>query len=548
MRILAAVSAAILAVALGSSASRAQGDARENFGPVSAAKPNPKTKAAPKATAEPKIAKPREAAPPKAEAARKPVPETQAALQPANNPATDGRAGSKAGNKKDARNAKAKTKVAAADKSDGAGSTGPASAQKPPALRDAYTALPLTERLAIQLNLSWTGDYRGTADGAFSDKLADAMKDYQKRNKLKITGLLTLEERATLAAAIAPRQTEAGWRIVEDPITGARLGIPSRFATKITALPSGTRWSSEQEQLQIETFRIDTGATLEAVFEQQKKLPRRRVTTNNLQPDSFVIAGMQGLKKMRVAGYARDGEVRGLTVLYDQAMEGSIDPLVGPIAGAYLPFAPGFALAGTAEAPRRKVEYGTGIFVSASGHVLTDRRLVDGCAIITLPGLGHAERIAEDRLAGLVLLRINGASGFGVAPLAADGDEAGDVTLIGIADPAAQAGGGAVSRAKARVGGAAGPARALDPAPALGFSGAGAFNAAGRLAGMVQLHPVLTSSAAATAAQAAAVPADTIRRFLQQHGVADEPAQVAPADAKVADAKTAVTRVICVRK
>ena len=80
------------------------------------------------------------------------------------------------------------------------------------------------------------------------------------------------------------------------------------------------------------------------------------------------------------------------------------------------------------------------------------------------------------------------------------------------------------------------------------FSGAGAFNAAGRLAGMVQLPPVLTSSAAATAAQAAAVPAEAIRRFLQQHGVADEPAQAAPADAKTADAKSAVTRVICVRK
>jgi hypothetical protein len=330
--------------------------------------------------------------------------------------------------------------------------------------------------------------------------------------------------------------------MVEDPVTGARLGIPGVFATKVTQLPSGTRWSSEQEQLQIETFRIDTGASLEAVFEQQKKMPRRRVTSNTLQPDSFVIAGMQGLKKMRVSGYVRNGEVRGLTILYDQAMEGSIDQLVGPIASAYLPFAPGFALAGAAEAPRRKVEYGTGIFVSASGDVLTDRRLIEGCSVITLPGLGHAERIAEDRLAGLALLRIHGASGFAVAPLAADGDEANDITLIGIADPAAQAGGSAVSTAKARIGGA-GPARALDSAPALGFSGAGAFNAAGRLAGLVQLQPVVTSSAAAIAAKAAVAPIDTVRRFLQAQGIAGETAQDKPVDTKAA-----VTRVICVRK
>jgi peptidoglycan hydrolase-like protein with peptidoglycan-binding domain len=552
MRILAMVSVAILAVALGRPAALAQGDARDSYGPLAAvgAKPEPKVKS------EPKVAKPREATAPKTEAARKPVKQTPAET------ATDGKAGNKAGHKKDARSAKAKAKIAATDKSavaSGAGSpaASPVAAQKLPGLREAYTALPLTERLAIQFNLTWAGDYRGTADGEFSDKLAEAMKDYQKRNKFKVTGLLTPDERATLAAAIAPRQNEAGWRMVEDPVTGARLGIPTMFATKTTPLPSGMRWSSEQGQLQIETFRIDTGATLQAVFEQQRRLPRRQVTSNNLQTDSFAIAGMQGLKKMRVYGYARDGEVRGLTILYDQAMEGSIDPLVGPIAGAYLAFAPGFALAAANEAPRRKVEYGSGIFVSASGDVLTDRRLVEGCSIITLPGLGHAERIAEDRSAGLALLRINGASGFAVAPLAADGDETSDITLIGVADPAAQAGGSDVSTAKARIGGAAGSARALDLAPALGFSGAGAFNAAGRLAGLVQLSPVVTSSAAATAAQAAAVPADAIRRFLGQQGVTGEPSQAKLADAKTtdattpdtqpADAKAAVTRVICVR-
>jgi peptidoglycan hydrolase-like protein with peptidoglycan-binding domain len=547
MRVSGAVSIAILTIALGSPSALAQGDARDSYGPVSAAKAapkaepkaEPKTQAGPKTKPEPKIAKPREAAPPKAEAAKKSIKETKATEpQPAGEAATDGKAGSK----KAARNAKGK--VASADKSAVTGSTGSAAAaQKPLGLREAYTALPLPERQAIQLNLSWAGDYRGIPDGEFSDKLTEAMKDYQKRNKFKVTGLLTPDERATLASAVAPRQSRAGWRMVEDPVTGARLGIPGEFATKVTSLPTGTRWSSEQGQLQIETFRIDTGATLQAVFEQQRRLPRRQVTANNIQADSFAIAGMQGLKKMRVYGYARDGEVRGLTVLYDQAMEGSIDPLVGPIAGAYLPFAPGFSLAAANETPRRKVEYGTGIFVSASGDVLTERRLVDGCSIITLPGLGHAERIAEDRVAGLALLRIHGASGFGVAPLAADGDEANDITLIGVADPAAQAGGGAVSTAKARIGGASGPTRTLDPTPALGFSGAGAFNAAGRLAGMVQLSPVVTSSAAATVAPAAAVPAEAIRRFLQQQGVAGETAQTA-----LADTKSAVTRVICVRK
>ena len=106
---------------------------------------------------------------------------------------------------------------------------------------------------------------------------------------------------------------------------------------------------------------------------------------------------MQGLKRMRVFGYVREGEVRGLTILYDQAMDGPMEPLVAPIAWTYLPYPQGFSLAAATEAPRRKVEYGTGVFVSPAGHVLTDRRLVDGCQVITLPLLGHAS--ASPRIA-----------------------------------------------------------------------------------------------------------------------------------------------------
>ncbi|MBX9843442.1 MAG: peptidoglycan-binding protein [Xanthobacteraceae bacterium] len=541
MRVLTTVWTALFALALGSPAALAQSDSREPYGPITASPTKPKT-------AKPSAAKPNPAQPnppnaaPQATAAKPRGPAPAAAVAKKETAApTDGRAAkekpsNKKDAKKDAKDSRQK-KVASTDKS------GADAALKPPAIRDAYMALPHAERLALQFNLTWTGDYRGLADGEFSDKLVEAMKDYQKRNKLKVTGLLSPEERTALAAAVTPRQSEAGWRVIEDPATGARIGIPSKFATRITTGPAGTRWSSEQGQLQIETFRVDTGATLEAVYEQQKGIPRRRLTANNLGPDSFMLAGMQGLKKMRVYGYARNGEVRGLTILYDQAMEGTMDPLVAPIAWAYLPFPQGFSLAAATEAPRRKVEYGTGIFVAAEGamaHVLTDRRLIEGCQVITLPGLGHAERVAEDRLAGLVLLRINGASNISVAPLAAD-NAAGAITLVGVADPAAQAGGGAVSSVKSRVS-AAGSVRTLEPSPAPGFAGAAAFDTAGRLAGMAQLPPMMTSGTAAAAPQASIVAADAIRRFLQESGATQGE------QAKLADNHSAVTRVICVRK
>jgi hypothetical protein len=98
-----------------------------------------------------------------------------------------------------------------------------------------------------------------------------------------------------------------------------------------------------------------------------------------------------------------------------------------------------------------------------------------------------------------------------------------------------------VSSVKSRVS-ATGAARTLAPSPALGFAGAAVFDAAGRLAGMAQLQPVMTSGTAASAPQASIVSADAIRRFLQESGVTQGE------QAKLADNQSAVTRVICVRK
>ncbi|AMN38802.1 serine protease [Rhodoplanes sp. Z2-YC6860] len=558
MRILRAVSFAILVIALASPEVFAQGDVHESYGPITpakpvSAKPAPKTKAAAKPDA------PAAPAPAKAAAVQKPAKEASAPAQPAPEITTDGRAAKGRQTGKSARKAKAEPKPKTAPKTAASKTAAPKSATPKtgapkaaaaketapsptnaatsPALRDAYTAMTPSERIAIQSDLIWAGDYRGLADGEFSDKLVNAVRDYQKRNKLKVTGLLAPEERASLAASVASLRDASGWRVVDDPVTGARLGIPSKFATKTTPGSSGTRWSSEQGQLQIETWRVDTGATIAAVFDQQRKMPRRRLSGSSLLSDSFTIIGMQGLKKMRVVGFARDGEVRGLTILYDQAIEGDIDPLVLPVAGSYLPFAQGLSLTGGAGASRRKVDYGTGVFVSAAGDVLTDSRVVEGCSSVTLPGLGYAERVADDRATGLTLLRINGVSDVGVAPLAADDEDASNVTLVGVADPTAQAGGSAVSTAKAQVS----STKALDATPALGFAGAGAFNASGKLAGVVQLSPVQTSSTAASASQASMVPVGAIRSFLRQNNVATS-------DAALAYAASAVTRVICIRK
>jgi hypothetical protein len=253
-----------------------------------------------------------------------------------------------------------------------------------------------------------------------------------------------------------------------------------------------------------------------------------------------VLSGMQGLKKFYLRGQIKGDEVRILTILYDQATEGTMEPVVIAMSSAFTPFPNGAQAMGPP--PRKTVEYGTGIVVSDDGAIVTDRQVVDGCLSIVVAGYGNADRTAQDKDRDLALLRIYGARGLKPLALGA-GTAKPNVELTGIADPQNQGGGAAVSSVKASITqGGSGSEAALTPAPGLGFSGAAAVDADGVFAGVALLKPVVVAgpSTAAPTAQAALVSADIVREFLKANGVAGSGSS--------SDAKASVVRVICVRK
>jgi hypothetical protein len=341
------------------------------------------------------------------------------------------------------------------------------------------------------------------------------------------------EEADPLAEVPSFSAEAVGWQLVEDPKTGARLGVPEKLTPRVSAARSGTRWSSAQGQIQIETFQF-AEAALPALFDEEKRTARRQTTSSSLKPDSFIIMGVQGLKYFVVRAEARGSEVRGITILYDQATEGTMSRVAVNVANAFV----GFPDPNAAPPPglRRRVEYGSAIVVGSDGDLIAAARTVDECQAITVPPFGHAERVAQDKADDLALLRLYGARNLVPAQFADAGAQSGDVTLVGIADPLAQAGDMAAS-VPARLGG-----QGIDPAPKLGFAGAAAVDARGRVVGMVDLRPpVVAASGVAGGQSAALVPAETILAFLQaQH--------VAPATATTGSIDQSVLRVVCVRK
>jgi hypothetical protein len=403
----------------------------------------------------------------------------------------------------------------------------------------AYASMPLTERATIQYDLAWTGDYNGLINGEFNDRSIAAVKSFQKNHTFKETGVLAAPERAVLAAAAKTKQEQVGWRMVDDKVTGAQVGLPTKHVPNTSAGKTGTRWSSAQGQIQVETFRIrEPGTTLASVFEQQKKEPaNRRVVVNFLRPDFFILSGMQGLKKFYVRAEIKQDEVRGMTILYDQATEGIMDSVAVVMSSAFAPF-PGSGIATLiGPPPRRKVEYATGIIVTPAGDIVTDRQVTEGCNVIEISGRGDAERVADGN--ELALLRVYGAPDLAPAALVHDGAKGPDLTLVGIADPQAQGGGGATSTATARLNG-----EGLQPLPPAGFAGAAAIDGQGRLFGMVALtNPVVASTGPASPPQATIIPVDAMRKFLEAQSVTPT-----SGSGGVTAAKAALVRVICVRR
>lgn len=404
---------------------------------------------------------------------------------------------------------------------------------------DTAGAMGQGERLAIQSDLAWVGQYNGAISGDVSERMVESIKEFQKANGGKPTGVLNPKERGALAETGRRRRENAGWKIVTDAPTGVQLGIPTKLVPQQTTDANGTKWSSPTGTIQVLlTRRKEANPTTAKLAEREKKEPMgRTVDYTVVKPEFFVLSGLQGQKKFYVRGTFKGDEVRILTILYDQATENTVEPVVIAMSSAFNPFP-----ANTAPAAKKTVDYGTGVVVSEDGAIVADRQITDGCLAITIPPYGNADRVAEDKDHDLALLHIYGVRGL--KPLGLVSDQAGktSVELTGISDPQSQGGGRAASTVKATVTPVgSGGDLALSPAPAVGFSGAAARDESGKFAGLALLKPAVVAGTVATApAQSVLVRAEAVRDFLKANGV------VAAQDSN--DAAAAVVRVICVRK
>ncbi len=213
----------------------------------------------------------------------------------------------------------------------------PAPALQTPA--DTANAMAQGERLALQSDLAWVGEYNGAITGDVSERMVAAIKEYQKNKGGKQTGVLNPQERAVLAETARRRQESVGWKIVTDAGTGVRLGVPAKLVPQQTSDANGTKWSSPTGTTQVLLARRkEAGPTTAKLADREKKEPGRTVDYTVVKPDFFVLSGLQGLKKFYMRGTFKGDEVRIMTILYDQATENTVEPIVIAMSSAFNAF------------------------------------------------------------------------------------------------------------------------------------------------------------------------------------------------------------------
>ncbi len=392
--------------------------------------------------------------------------------------------------------------------------------------------------MRIIVSLALLGLVLGAVPASAQDYSAETALS-AKRSKARAKPAATpvsLEAPADPFAAGRALRADFGWSVVTDPATGVRIGLPTNMVPYTKDVDNGTRWSSRYGEIQVETFRLKTADAAAALFERQKREPAtRRSEYSLLKGDTFFISGLQGLKLFSVRAQFKNGELRGFTMLYDQALEGIVAPTMVAMSSAFAPFpettTPFANLV-------KSVEYGTALVVSSDGYLLADRKTTDNCQVIVASGLGSAERVATDER-GLALLRVYGKGSLSPVQLAAATPGNAELTVMGVPDPNTQAGDRALSEVKARLVDG-GVIELRQPVPIAGFSGAAALDAQGRVLGMMQTRNAVIASAQPVVPPVRLVAAASIRDFLAAHGVV-------PATAP-ADPKASIIRVICVRQ
>ncbi len=215
-----------------------------------------------------------------------------------------------------------------------------ASAQTPPpapatadaafaAQKAAFLALPEATRKAAQEALVWLGLYVGVNDGEFGKRTRDAILAFQGNVRAPTDGALSPPELTALLAAAQRARDAAGFQVVSDPKSGARIGAP----LKLISARGGARLD----------FASSADADLGALYARLSgATPARKITYKAIKPDAFfVVSGQDGATMFYTRfdkNPAATPPIRGFTFAYPASQGAYLNRVAIAVANSFEPF------------------------------------------------------------------------------------------------------------------------------------------------------------------------------------------------------------------
>ena len=365
------------------------------------------------------------------------------------------------------------------------------------AKKSAFLAMSDFDRKAAQDALSWLGFYNGVVDGGFGKRTLDAIQAYQSSVKAPPDGMISAKQLTDLKAAAEKARAAIGFKAIDDPATGVRVGAPTKWLDKRTVNGTETRLSNRDGSITLDLNAVASGAgKLDDIYKRYiVEGPDRKITYKAVKPDNFfVVAGEAAGRKFYIrytqapAGAADAGASRGFIFTYPAADAKALDIVSLAIANSFDPFPAAGAKPAAADPakatepppppkPTGPVLTATALVI-AQGQALTALREAD-CKDPTIDGKPVAFA-KTDAPSGLALL-----SGELRAPATpASGTASGDLIALSLA-PGASAGKPALEAINATAAPLADGALAVVAALPVSARGAPVFDRQGGLVALV---------------------------------------------------------------
>ena len=197
------------------------------------------------------------------------------------------------------------------------------------AQKAAFLALPETTRKAAQEALVWLGLYVGVNDGDFGKRTRDAILAFQGNLKAPTDGALSAPELKALLAAAERARDAAGFQVVSDTKSGAKIGAP----LKLINGRGGARLD----------FASSADADLDALYARLvTATPTRKVIYKAIRPDAFFVVSGQDGATMFYTRFDKNATatppVRGFTFAYSAAQAAQLNRVAIAVANSFEPF------------------------------------------------------------------------------------------------------------------------------------------------------------------------------------------------------------------